>query len=149
VFEGENPVFKVAVRGTPPFDYQWRFNGINIAGATNASLLLSNVTPADAGVYSVVASNAFGTVTSSDAVLTVPPPPLQFRTGARNLQMTSNGFKLQVVGSTGTGVVVIYGSTNLVDWLPIFTNSPTSGTVQFIDSAAGGSGTRFYRAEQR
>jgi len=55
--------------------YQWLFNGISIDGATNASLAISNVQPANAGVYSVVVSNKIGAVTSSNATLTVNLPP--------------------------------------------------------------------------
>ncbi|MCX6278673.1 MAG: hypothetical protein NT004_11315, partial [Bacteroidetes bacterium] len=55
--------------------YQWMVNGTNLVGATATSLLLTNVQSADAGVYSVVVTNAVGTATSSNAVLTVNPPP--------------------------------------------------------------------------
>jgi len=54
--------------------YQWESNLVDLAGATNASLTLSNVVPADAGGYQVVISNAAGSVTSSVAVLSVGFP---------------------------------------------------------------------------
>src|SRR5262249_24470126 len=57
--------------GTPPLRYQWRFNGASIIGATNSSLLLTNVQFALAGNYSVVVSNAAGGIVSSNAPLTV------------------------------------------------------------------------------
>jgi hypothetical protein len=56
-----------------PLAYQWRFNGTDLSGATDATLLLTNVQPAAAGVYSVVVTNAFGAVTSSNAVLSLIP----------------------------------------------------------------------------
>ena len=71
---GENATFSVVASGAGPLSYQWRLNATNIAGATAASLLLTNVQLADAGVYSVVISNSFGTLMSSNAVLTVSPP---------------------------------------------------------------------------
>ena len=55
--------------------YQWQFNTTNILGATNSSLTLSNIQLADAGNYSVVITNLGGSVTSSNAVLTVTIPP--------------------------------------------------------------------------
>jgi len=71
-----NPVtFTVTAGGTPPLNYQWSFNGTNIFGATNSSLTLDNVSPAQAGNYSVLVTNFFGAVTSSNAVLTVYVPP--------------------------------------------------------------------------
>lgn len=51
--------------------YQWRKDGTNIAGATSATLTLTNLTAASAGSYSVVVTNPQGTVTSSAAALTL------------------------------------------------------------------------------
>lgn len=61
--------------GSDDVTYQWQLNGTNIVGATNSSLTISNVQPADAGCYTVVLSNPAGSVTSSNAVLTVNVPP--------------------------------------------------------------------------
>ncbi|MFO1478199.1 MAG: LamG-like jellyroll fold domain-containing protein [Verrucomicrobiota bacterium] len=73
---GGTALFEVAASGTPPLAYQWLFNSTNpISGATNASFTLTNVQPASAGTYSVRISNAFGTVDSSNAILTVNIPP--------------------------------------------------------------------------
>ena len=66
--------FTVAASGVPLPAYQWRFNGGNVAGATDASLALPAVTTADAGGYSVVVSNQAGMVTSVVAQLTVGLP---------------------------------------------------------------------------
>ncbi|MBI3414564.1 MAG: immunoglobulin domain-containing protein [Verrucomicrobia bacterium] len=63
--------FAVVVSGTPPLSYQWQFNGANIAGATNSSLLLPGVKPGQVGDYQVVVSNAVGVATSSPAKLTL------------------------------------------------------------------------------
>ena len=71
--------FRVNATGTPPLSYQWQFNGVGLtnggsaSGATTASLTLENVQPAQAGNYTVVVSNAAGSVTSSNALLTVTP----------------------------------------------------------------------------
>jgi hypothetical protein len=51
--------------------YQWRRNAFPIAGATNGTLVLSNVTLADAGYYSVLVGNALGTIASHTATLTI------------------------------------------------------------------------------
>jgi len=62
-------IFTVVPSGNaPPISYQWRTNGINLvnsahySGVTTASLSINNVTPADAGVYSCLVSNFYGTV---------------------------------------------------------------------------------------
>jgi YVTN family beta-propeller protein len=69
--EGLTAIFTVSATGAEPLSYQWKFNGVIIAGATNTSLVLSNVTAANAGVYSVVVSNATGAIESGGAVLTL------------------------------------------------------------------------------
>jgi hypothetical protein len=64
------------VGSTVLLEYQWFFNGTNSLGlaTTNAFLRLTNVQPAQAGLYTVVSANAFGTVTSAPATLSVIPP---------------------------------------------------------------------------
>ncbi len=68
---GMSAGFSVAALGTPPLSYQWQFNGNALSGATNSSLLLDHLRMANAGIYSVVVSNDFGFVVSSNALLTV------------------------------------------------------------------------------
>ena len=65
VSAGERVRLEVHVDGCPLPRLTWRFNGQVIPGATEPILDLGNVSPADAGVYQVVVSNRFGTVTSS------------------------------------------------------------------------------------
>lgn len=73
VYEGGSFAFSVAVQGTPPFTYQWSFEGNPIPNARGSELALTSVTPAQAGAYSVEVSNSAGRVTSSPASLTVRP----------------------------------------------------------------------------
>ena len=49
--------------------FQWKFNGTDIPGATGDSLLLTNVSAANEGQYSVVVTNSAGSVTSAPAAL--------------------------------------------------------------------------------
>ena len=63
--------FTVVAIGTSPFSYQWLFGGMTLLGGTNSTLSLSNVQSAQAGTYSVIVSNAVGSLTSSGATLTV------------------------------------------------------------------------------
>jgi hypothetical protein len=74
---GQTALFTVAASGSAPLAYQWRKNGINIGGATAASYTTPAATAADNGaLFSVVVSNASGTATSTNAVLTVVSPPV-------------------------------------------------------------------------
>ncbi|HEY2952827.1 MAG TPA: immunoglobulin domain-containing protein, partial [Verrucomicrobiae bacterium] len=68
---GGNVTFTAAAIGAPPLFYQWRWNGVNLLGATNSSYTVFNVHSTNAGVYSVVIRNAAGAVLSDDAELFV------------------------------------------------------------------------------
>jgi len=51
--------------GVPPLSYQWRFNGVKIAAATNSSYSISNVnTLAIGGNYDLIVTNLYGSATS-------------------------------------------------------------------------------------
>ena len=67
--------FSVAATGSAPLAYQWRFNGADIADATNNSYTRLNVQAEDVGYYSVVVSNPGGVVVSSNAALTLIDSP--------------------------------------------------------------------------
>ncbi len=71
VLPGASLVFQAFVAGDPPLTCRWLFNGTPLSGATNASLLLSNVQAAHAGSYTVVITNLSGSVTSRPALLRV------------------------------------------------------------------------------
>lgn len=71
VAAGASATFTVSVFGTPPFTYQWTFNGIPIPGATSSSFTVSGATPADGGSYAVVVTNSLGSATSQAALLSV------------------------------------------------------------------------------
>ena len=69
--EGSNIVLSVVAGGTGPFSYQWNFNGTNILGATNATLTLTNLHPNQSGNYAVTITTPYGSITSSNASVTV------------------------------------------------------------------------------
>jgi len=75
--KGGSATFNVVATGTSPFGYQWKKNGSNltnggkVSGASTSTLTLTNLNPVDAGVYTVVVSNAVGTASSIYAVLRV------------------------------------------------------------------------------
>ena len=75
VFVGHSATFQAGFEGTLPIRYQWQVNAgagaADITGATNASLTVANVSLADAGTYTLLASNSKGSTTSAAVVLTV------------------------------------------------------------------------------
>jgi hypothetical protein len=68
---GDTPVFYIATSGSPPISYQWYFNGSVMDGRTNGSLALPDVTTNNAGAYTVLVSNPYGSVTSHVATLSI------------------------------------------------------------------------------
>jgi sugar lactone lactonase YvrE len=76
VFAGSNAEFTVTAAGTPPLAYAWERDGAPIAGATHSSYTATSVQSADSGSqFTCVLTNAYGSVTSAVAILTVGLSP--------------------------------------------------------------------------
>ena len=73
---GDTVTFTVAAFSTTPITYQWRFNDVDIPGATTASLTLMNVQEENVGNYRVVVTDDIGVVESDIAILTVLTAPV-------------------------------------------------------------------------
>jgi hypothetical protein len=72
VTAGQAATFSVSATGTAPISYQWRRNAANISGATAASYTIPATTTSDSGSkFDAVVSNNLGSITSSQATLTV------------------------------------------------------------------------------
>jgi len=112
VTPGSNVVLSVTATGTGPLAYQWLFNGVPIAGATNRSLALNSFLPGNAGLYSVLVRNTAGSVLSAPATLTL--------------------FPILQVGRAGDAVVL--------SWLGTFTlQTATNALGPYFDLPAGSS----------
>lgn len=73
---GTTVTFPMYATGSRPLRYQWRFSGTDIGWATNSYLVLTNVQYEQAGVYSVLVSDALASVASSNATLIVNHAPV-------------------------------------------------------------------------
>ncbi len=72
VLVGSNATLAAIAAGQRPFFFQWFFNSTNLLTAqTNATITFSKVDLSQAGTYSVNVSNSLGSITSSNAILTV------------------------------------------------------------------------------
>ncbi|MGD0057892.1 MAG: glycosyl hydrolase family 28 protein [Verrucomicrobiia bacterium] len=103
---GQTATFTVGPNGTLPLFYQWYYNTNSpVASATNTTLVLTNVQIAAAGGYSVLISNAYGSVTSVVATLAVTNVAPFITTDLQNQTV--------IPGQSATFTVVANGSQPL------------------------------------
>lgn len=88
---GSNATFSVTAGGSGPMAYKWQINGSNISGATNSTLVKTDVQVSDTGSYQVVVTNNYGAITSSIAVLTFGNQPLGFNGDGMDWTVGQNG----------------------------------------------------------
>jgi len=122
-----------------------RIREVHFAGCPNYAL--NNVIATNAGNYTVVVANSYGSVTSAVATLTVtiPRTPPQIIASGTNFGFATNQFGFNISGAFGQ-TIVVDGSTNLVDWTPLFTNTAGNNPFYFPDTASTNFPWRFYRA---
>ncbi len=158
---GSNATFTVTASGTAPLNYQWRFNGANLSGATGTSYTRTNAQLADVGSYSVVVTNVVGSVTSAVATLTFAlvedfdgygSPSIVTNAG------TTNGYKIFFGADSGAeDFKVIFGFDYSTVTFP--TNIPsaphsTGGTTKGLyltvnkDATAAAAGVNLYPVGQ-
>ncbi len=71
VFAGTTVTLSPTVYGLGPFSYQWLYDGTNLSGATESTLVLTNAQPGNSGNYAVIVGNSSGTNESPTTVLKV------------------------------------------------------------------------------
>jgi hypothetical protein len=102
---GSPATFSVVATGYPAPTYQWSKNGATISGATSSSYTTPAVVAGDSGsTFSVIVSNAGGSVTSSVVTLTVLSPPTI---------STQPASASVLAGATATFTVVASGTPTL------------------------------------
>jgi uncharacterized repeat protein (TIGR03803 family) len=147
VFAGAGASFSVAVFGASPLSYQWQINGTNltdggnISGSTARILIVNNITATNAGTYTVIVSNALGSVTSAGAVLTVVGPPV-FQSVAQG------GGMLAFTWSAAPGQSYqVQSTTNLAanTWTNLGNAITTTNASLTASNALGTASQQFYR----
>ena len=146
VQEGNAVTFSVSASGSPPLSYQWSDNGTPLFGHTTNSFTLTIVSNAQftgsmvLGTFQVVITNLYGSVTSSNAVLST----YMTTTPALDTPAFSGGNQIQfdVAGVSGFNYAV-QASTNMIDWEPLFSNT---APFTFTDTNAPDFPERFYRS---
>lgn len=90
-----------AASGTETLLYQWQLNSVNISGANSASLTLNPVSWLHRGTYRCVVSNAVGSATTKNAVVTVVSYPVII-TPPASIKIAKNGTGVLKVVAGGT-----------------------------------------------
>ena len=139
VLIGSNAMFFVTAVGQLPMTWQWQFNQTNIDDATNATLVLTNVTPDQAGAYSVFITNANGGTLSSNANLFVYLSPMPAMVSP--VLTIDNQMQFTITGVPGLNYAVQV-STDLMNWDFVATNA---APFDFTDTNTANFPARYYR----
>jgi hypothetical protein len=126
---GGRAVFGVGASSLTPVSYQWLHDGALLAGATNVTLLRTNLTTLHAGLYSVLASNSSGTTMSSPATLYIQGPG-----GTIAPVITSQPTNQTVLAGLAAQFEVTAGGTQplVYQWQFNGTNLPADGNASVL-----------------
>jgi uncharacterized lipoprotein YddW (UPF0748 family) len=135
VVVNQDVTFAVAASGSEPFHFQWNFSGAPISGATLDSYRIASAQYSDGGTYSVTVTNSFGSVSSSNAILTVLTAPRTLQvTNIWNIQagsrtyVTSNNTERGICINPETGhILLVSRSAQISGRLGVFVLDANSG----------------------
>ena len=147
VAPGTSVSLQVTAGGMNPLFYQWRRNSNALAGATNTFFTISSAQAGDAGLYSVLVSNALGIAISADALLTVScAAPVTITNQPQSQSLAAGATLTLTVGASGTPTLtyqwsrsglLIPGATNQT-YVKAGVTTDDSGTYQVVVSNCAG-----------
>ena len=130
---GQSVTFSATAEGYPAPTYQWRLNGVNISGATSATLEIPSTSITDIGLYDVVIANAMNT--NSSAVVSL---------GFIDLKMLAGVYVTGPVGANyRIDATPALAPTN---WVVLTNVTITAQPFIYIDYASPTNSKQFYRA---
>jgi hypothetical protein len=130
--------------GIGPLGYQWFKNNVPVPGATNSSLVLTNLQPTNAGSYTLLVTNALGSTLSSAAVVSLKVADLSILTTGSGPQAIASLMIGGVSGQTyGIQSVDSLGLTNF--WRGLTNLTLTSPTQVWHDPQPTTLPHRYYR----
>jgi hypothetical protein len=136
VLSGAAAGFSVSATGTPPLSYQWQKNGANITGATSATYVTPAAAVADSGsIYKCIASNAWGSATSTSALLRVVSIPV-VTLNPRDTAVIPGATAAFLAAATGTPPLAYQWQKNGVSITGATASSCTTPAVTTADSGS-------------
>jgi enediyne biosynthesis protein E4 len=112
---GSNVTYNVRATGTPPLSFQWLLNQQPVFNASNTILTLTNLQPAQAGLYAAVVTNISGAVTSQVARLDLV---------SGFTSVTNN-----ILGRMPSAIGAAWGDFNNDGWVDLFVASATKYSI--------------------
>jgi hypothetical protein len=129
---------------SPATGYQWLFNSVplanggGISGATTATLTIANFSAAEAGIYSVVATNASAASQNDRSFAS-----------SVGVSASADSFNLYPVvtinGVNGTTYVTQSATSLIGPWTSFSTNTAGAGPILVVDTTSPLSMAKFYR----
>jgi len=148
VAAGQAVSLTVEASGSPVLTYQWRRDGVALAGATSATLNLGAVSAGSAGSYDVVVANSAGNVTSRPAIVSVTAAVVAPAITAQPVSLTVTPGSAATFAVTATGSaplayewrrdgVAVPGATESTLFLPAVYATSAGGFSVVISNSAG------------
>ena len=131
---GATITFSVGASGSGTLAWQWQFNGTNIDGASANPLVLLNAQLTNSGNYSVIVTNLFGSIISSNAVLLLTNAPPAITTQPPSQSVLAGQTATFIVVATGTPPLNyqwFFGGTNIAG---ATTNPFTLANIQLANA---------------
>jgi hypothetical protein len=144
-YAGTNVCFSVGATACAQVTYQWYFGTNALAGATNSTLCIAQVGPANVGNYQVVVTSGGVSTESTPATLTVVYQTPNIVGGP--MMLSANGFQLTFSGPSGQTYRVLASddiTVPLSEWTVIGSGTFGNTNVVFTDTAAANYTSRFY-----
>jgi hypothetical protein len=136
VYAGDRIFLRSGSSGQTPITTHWQHNGVDVPGATAPELVITNITPDQAGTYVFVATNAVRTRSSHPATVVVNPrPALAYNLVARYLFTADGGTNVLDDAPLGPAKTVSHDGSNAgAVWVASVTdgkNVTRTGVMQF------------------
>ena len=142
VAAGNSAFLGAMAAGVPPLTYQWYVDDNPISNATNSSLFLTGLSASQAGNYSLMVVNPYGSAWAAATLTVTDPPPKSLFSAP--VSLSSTGALLNLNGAAGNNYQ-FQASTNLRDWVTLGTFFAMSTNALCFDPAAAAAPCRFYR----